>query len=59
MVSTKEKVGGAIGAVLLILALIYYVIYYLLGHPDTGLAIYFCGVAIVVLVIFLVYILIK
>ena len=59
MVSTKEKVGGAIGAVLLILALIYYVIYYLLGHPDTGLAIYFCGVAIVGLVAFLVYILRK
>ena len=58
MVSTKEKVGGAIGAVLLILALIY-VIYALLGRPDTGPVIYFCGVAIVGLVAFLVYIIRK
>jgi len=59
MASTKKYVGGIISAVLLILALIYYVIYYLLGRPDTGPVIYFCGVAIVGLVAFLVYILRK
>jgi len=58
MVSTKEEVGGAIGAVLLILALIY-IIYYLLERPDTGFAIVVCGVAIAGLVTFLVYILRK
>jgi len=58
MVSTKKEVGEAIVTVLLLLALIY-VIYALLGRPDTGPVIYFCGVAIVGLVAFLVYILRK
>jgi len=58
MISTKEEAREVIVAVLLILALIY-VIYALLGRPDAGPVIYFCGVAIVGLVAFLVYILRK
>jgi len=58
MVSTKEEVREAVFAVLLILALIS-VIYFLLGRPDTDPVIYFCGVVIVGLVVFLVHILRK
>jgi len=58
MVSTKEEIREAIVTVILILALIS-VIYFLLGRPDTDFVIVFCGIFIVGLVAFLVYILRK